>query len=58
MMKFLRLIALFLTASNSFAQDSISEKNSIATAEMKSGASLMNLVVNPNTQNYDVTYHK
>src|SRR5690606_17819323 len=31
---------------------------SIAEAEMKSAASLANFAVNPNTQNYDITYHK
>lgn len=41
-----------------FAQNTISETSRIATSEMKSAEREMNMVVNPNTQNYDVTYHK
>jgi len=41
-----------------FAQNNINETNSIAEAEMKSASRLMNLQVNANTQNYDITYHK
>lgn len=40
------------------AQDSISETSKIASSEMKSAERQMNLLVNPNTQNYDITYHK
>lgn len=41
-----------------FAQDNISITNRIAEAEMKSAQQLMNVQVNPNTANYDITYHK
>jgi aminopeptidase N len=41
-----------------FAQNSVSETSRIATSEMKSAEREMNLLVNPNTQNYDITYHK
>ncbi len=41
-----------------FAQKTVSETSRIATSEMKSAERKMNMVVNPNTQNYDVTYHK
>ena len=41
-----------------FAQNNSNKTNSIAEAEMKSASRLMNLQVNANTQNYDVTYHK
>ncbi len=40
------------------AQESISETSKIALSEMKSAGRQMNLSVNPNTQNYDITYHK
>lgn len=35
-----------------------SHTNSIAEAEMKSASRLLNVEINPNTLNYDVTYHK
>jgi len=40
------------------AQDSVSEISKIAASEMKSAKKKMNLEVNSNTQNYDITYHK
>ncbi|MSP85289.1 MAG: peptidase M1, partial [Flavobacteriaceae bacterium] len=52
------LYFLCFSIIGTFAQDSISEKNSIANTEKTAAAKLMNLTVNPNTQNYDVTYHK
>jgi len=39
-------------------QDSFLETSKIATSEMISAKRQMNLLVNPNTQNYDITYHK
>lgn len=42
----------------SFAQTEISDLEKMAEAEMKSAAKTMNLTVNPNTQNYDITYHE
>lgn len=48
-------LGVVFTAS---AQQDIAEISSIAEAEMKASSGLMNLVVNPNTTNYDVTYHK
>jgi aminopeptidase N len=47
---------LYFIAAN--AQDSILETRRIAASEMKSAERQMNLLVNPNTQNYDITYHK
>lgn len=41
-----------------FAQNNRNITNRIAEAEMKSASKLMNLQVNPNTSNYDVTYSK
>jgi aminopeptidase N len=52
---------LFILCSSfigTFAQNNISETNRIVSSEMKSAERKMNLLVNPNTQNYDVTYHK
>ena len=49
---------LFFGIVSANAQDSILETNKIATIEMKSAERQMNLLVNPNTQNYDITYHK
>ncbi len=41
-----------------FAQNGKTELDKIAESEMKSASGLMNLAINPNTLNYDVTYHK
>jgi aminopeptidase N len=41
-----------------FAQKHNDSTHTIARAEMKSAAKTMNLQVNANTQNYDITYHK
>ncbi len=57
-MKIFRLTALLLTTTISFSQNIFSEKENIANSEKSSAAKLMNLAVNPNTQNYDVIYHK
>jgi len=52
-------ILLFVFAFNfSFAQIQRNNAEKIANLEMKSAGKLMNLSVNPNTQNYDITYHK
>lgn len=51
-------IYLLLSVSFAFAQKNLNTTNAIAEAEMKSAANLMNLKVNPNTSNYDITYHK
>lgn len=55
MKKFYTLLFSAISAV-SFAQ--FDDTASIAEAEMKSAASLANFAVNPNTQNYDITYHK
>lgn len=52
------LYILCFSFFGTFAQNTISETNRIASSEMKSAERKMNLLVNPNTQNYDVTYHK
>ena len=52
------VLLLCFSISSVFAQNSINKTNRIAEAEMKSASRLMDLQVNANTQNYDVTYHK
>ena len=52
------LYILCFSFIGTFAQKTVSETSRIATSEMKSAERKMNMVVNPNTQNYDVTYHK
>ncbi len=52
-------ILLFVFAFTfSFAQIQRNNAEKIANLEMKSAGKLINLLVNPNTQNYDITYHK
>lgn len=55
-MKKAYLIPLCFSILSVFAQNK--RTNAIAEAEMKSAAQLMNIEVNPNTLNYDITYHK
>ncbi|MDI1318397.1 M1 family aminopeptidase [Flavobacterium sp.] len=57
-MKKAYLLLLCLPLSFVFAQSNTATRSSIAEAEMKSAAQTMNLQVNPNTINYDITYHK
>ncbi|MCF6131716.1 M1 family aminopeptidase [Flavobacterium wongokense] len=64
-MKKAYLIPLCFTLFSAFSQTGPkaecnykSRTNSIAEAEMKSAQQLMDVDVNPNTLNYDVTYHK
>ncbi len=55
-MKYNYLLVFLLCLNQLKAQ--ISETHHIAQGEMKSAAALSNMVVNPNTLNYDITYHK
>ena len=57
-MKFTFIFVLYFYFIGAFAQKTCSETSGIAASEMISAAREMNLVVNPNTQNYDITYHK
>ena len=52
------LFSLLLSSSFLLAQKNQTEISDLVNAEMRSASSSMNLAVNPNTQNYDVTYHK
>ncbi|MES2411619.1 MAG: M1 family aminopeptidase, partial [Bacteroidota bacterium] len=57
-MKKTYLLLLCLTISVVFAQKSHDKNNAIAEAEMKSASQLLNIEVNPNTANYNITYHR
>lgn len=57
-MKKIYLLLLILSISFSFSQSNQIEFKDLVNSEMRSASSSMNLIVNPNTQNYDVTYHK
>ncbi len=57
-MKNLIIAVFFFCFIVANAQDPISETTKIAATEMKFAEKQMNLMVNPNTQNYDITYHK
>jgi aminopeptidase N len=51
-------LLLCFVVTNLFSQRFVEEVNSIAESEMKSASRLMNLQVNANTSNYDLTYSK
>jgi aminopeptidase N len=57
-MKKILLVILLVISSISLAQTVNSEFEKMVEAEMKSAAKMQNLTVNPNTQNYDITYHE
>ena len=57
-MKKITLIILLLTSLFGFSQNDKYSTENIAEAEGKAASKIMNLAVNPNTQNYDITYHK
>lgn len=57
-MKKITLSFLILFGFIGFAQTDNAEFDRMIEAEMKSASTLQNLRVNPNTQNYDVTYHE
>lgn len=52
------LLLLLLSVTLGFCQNQKITTNEIANIEMKSAHKLMTVTVNPNTLNYDVTYHK
>ena len=47
-----------LSTTFCFSQSAESEFDKMVLSESKSAASKMNVQVNPNTQNYDITYHE
>ncbi len=57
-MKKIFALALMAFFTTTFAQTNPDLLHKIAEAEMKSASATMNLAVNPNTLNYDITYQK
>ena len=57
-MKKLLLLLFYFSITTAVAQHEVESLCKIASAEMKSASSLMQFVPNPDTQNYDITYHK
>ena len=57
-MKNFYLFVLLISNFFSVAQTDEIEFENMVEAEMKSAASIQNFQVNPNTQNYDITYHE
>lgn len=57
-MKKTYLLLFLFSITFSFSQTNEKELDEIVEAEMKSASNLMELAVNPNTLNYDVTYQK
>ena len=57
-MKITYFALLLFTVTFSFAQKEQEAFNELVNSEMKSASNLMAVAVNPNTLNYDVTYHK
>lgn len=57
MKKFIHFFFI-LSVTFSFSQTTELEFEKMVESESKSAASTMNVQVNPNTQNYDVTYHE
>jgi len=57
-MKITYLALLLFSVTFSFAQKEQDVLNELINSEMKSASNLMAVAVNPNTLNYDVTYHK
>lgn len=53
-----RFFALITILFSVFASAQVSTTDEIAASEMQSASALANLAVNPNTQNYDIIYHK
>ncbi len=57
-MKNFYTIILFFVTGMIFSQTAISERHMIAESELKASSKLVNFQANPNTANYDITYHK
>ena len=57
-MKKTYLVVLLLSLSVAFAQSRREERMQLVEAEMKSASNTFSVQVNPNTLNYDITYHR
>ena len=52
------MLILLLLFTNLIFSQRIENFNDFVESEMKSASKVMNIAVNPNTSNYDITYHK
>lgn len=57
-MKKLGLLILLLSLTSIYAQTTVNELDGIVKSEKNTATSKMNLVTNPNTENYDIVYHR
>jgi len=57
-MKKLSFIIALFSLSFGFAQSPSAKNSAIAASEGKAASKLMRVVTNPNTANYDITYHR
>lgn len=57
-MKKLGLLILLLSLTSIYAQTTANELDGIVKSEKNAVASKINLVTNPNTNNYDIVYHR
>ena len=57
-MKYIYSFAVLFLLTVASAQKHECDLSQIAEAEMKSASQIINFAVNPNTANYDITYHK
>lgn len=57
-MKHFFTYSLLIISLLSYSQVNESDYSRMIEAEMKSASTLQNFAVNPNTQNYDITYHE
>ncbi|HNP32149.1 MAG TPA: M1 family aminopeptidase [Flavobacterium sp.] len=52
------LLLFFFSITAIFAQKNFNKTREIAQAEMKASSGVVGFMANPNTANYDITYHK
>jgi len=57
-MKKVYLLLISLATAGVYAQSHQAKINTLAASEMHSAAPMVDFQANPNTQNYDITYHK
>ena len=57
-MRIIFTFSLLIVSSLTFSQVNISDHSRMVEAEMKSASVLQSFAANPNTQNYDITYHE
>lgn len=57
-MKKIYLLSTLFVVAFAFSQTKKTKFNNLVESERKSASKFTNLIVNPNTQNYDITYHQ